>query len=96
MGNMAQMVAKGALANGTYSGDRAGLERFAGLPSSAPALAPASTPSRPASTMAPLAPAQSAQEGTPDVGADDEDRTRRKNLRVRPSLILGNEETLGG
>lgn len=91
MGNMAQMVARGALANGTYSGDRAGLEKFAGLPARAPALAQNQAPAPVARTASTMQPSTDSAE----ISADTEEMTRRRNTRTRSSLVLGNEETLG-
>lgn len=95
MGDMAKLVVKGAVANGTYTGDRAVWEKMAGQPSRASTLEPtAPAPSR--SVLAPAPPAETPSTASREIGADDEEATRRAAERRRSSLVVGNEETLGG
>lgn len=94
---MAKLVVQGALAKGSYTGDRAVWEKMAGQPSRASTLEQ-SAPAPAQSTLAPTAPAKVEPPSTSslEIGADDEEMTRRAAERRRSSLVVGNEETLGG
>lgn len=96
MGELTRMMAKSALQTGSYTGDRAWVQRLAGeTPTAAPAPALAVSPYKPttAAQLTSVEPPASAKAAPTAPDITDEEKMR---LRRRDSLILGGEtETLG-